>query len=41
VAIFAAAKRLEPPRADEGFDALYVVTPLPDGAFAITEGEPR
>ncbi len=28
-------KRLEPPRLDEGFDALYLVRPLEDGQFDV------
>jgi predicted kinase len=38
VAIFAAAKRLEPPRVDEGFDLLFSVRALADGRFEV---EPR
>jgi hypothetical protein len=37
VAIFAAAKRLQPPELTEGFDQLYIVNPLPDHMFAIRE----
>ncbi len=36
VAIYAAARRLEPPAPAEGFDALYRVTFAPDGGFAVT-----
>jgi hypothetical protein len=35
VGIFATAKRLEVPTLDEGFDALYVVTALPDQRFEV------
>jgi len=38
VAIYAAAKHLEPPSADEGFDELRVVRLRPDGGFQVTEG---
>lgn len=37
VGIFATAKRLERPRLDEGFDALYVVKPLPGPSFEVRE----
>lgn len=37
VAIFTAAKRLEPPVPAEGFDALYVVRPLADQQFQVDE----
>jgi hypothetical protein len=40
VGIFATAKRLQPPRLDEGFDALYVVTPLADRRFDVRPQEP-
>jgi len=36
VAIFAAAKRLQAPSADEGIDALHVVRPLPPDAFDVS-----
>jgi hypothetical protein len=35
VGIFAAAKRLVRPAASEGFDALFVVRPLPDLSFEV------
>jgi predicted kinase len=35
VAIFATAKRLERPELAEGFDALYVVRPLPEKSFDV------
>jgi predicted kinase len=35
VAIFATAKRLEPPRPSEGFDALFRVQPGPDLTFVV------
>src|SRR5262249_45036178 len=37
VAIYAAAKRLEPPSLAEGFDELRVVRLRPDGGFDVTE----
>jgi predicted kinase len=37
VAIFAAAKRLQPPAFAEGFDQLFIVHPLPDYLFTIRE----
>lgn len=37
VAIYATAKRLEPPDRTEGFDELHVVRTLPGGAFEIEE----
>jgi predicted kinase len=37
VAIFAAAKRLQPPALTEGFDQLYIVHSLPDHMFRIRE----
>jgi predicted kinase len=36
VAIFATAKRLEQPDLSEGFDALYVVRPLPGKSFDVS-----
>ncbi|WP_242346000.1 AAA family ATPase [Anaeromyxobacter terrae] len=36
VAIFATARRLEPPEATEGFAAVYEVRPAPEGAFLVT-----
>jgi predicted kinase len=35
VAIFATAKRLEPPRLDEGFDRVYIVRSLPGPQFEV------
>jgi predicted kinase len=41
VAIYMAARRLEPPSAAEGFDALFQVRLRPDGGFEVTPaGEP-
>jgi predicted kinase len=37
VAIFTAAKRLERPVADEGFDQLFIVRPGPDRTFTVRE----
>jgi hypothetical protein len=37
VAIFAAAKRLQPPAFTEGFDQLFIVNPRPDYMFTIRE----
>lgn len=39
-ALVATFKKLQPPTWSEGFDALYVVEALSDGAFRVTE-EPR
>jgi len=35
VAIFACAKRLVPPRLEEGFDEVHRVQPQPDGSFVV------
>ena len=41
VAIHVAARRLQPPSAAEGFDALFQVRLRPDGGFEVTPaGEP-
>jgi predicted kinase len=40
VAIFTAAKRMEPPSPDEGFDALYRVTVTPGGGFVVEARTP-
>lgn len=40
VAIYATAKRLAPPTAAEGFDALYSVRIVPDGAFEVAPMPP-
>jgi predicted kinase len=37
VAIFAAAKRLQPPALAEGFDRLFLVHPMPDHKFSVRE----
>ena len=37
VAIFTAAKRLERPVVDEGFDQLFIVRPGPDRTFTVSE----
>jgi predicted kinase len=37
VAIFAAAKRMQPPTPAEGFDQLFLVRPMPDRRFSVRE----
>jgi hypothetical protein len=39
VAIFTAAKRLQPPVKNEGFDQLFTVRPAEGGGFLMTERE--
>ena len=40
VAIYTAARRMEPPRREEGFDLLYCVDVAPPSGFTVTEWAP-